>query len=177
MTTDSSQVLRVLDRCLDTAASDSDTVPGVAAAAAKAKTDPDMHQAISLLLAAEHGTPSWECAHHVMAAAQDAESGNCACSLAEHCDSAAPALVVLNSCNAASRATSGADRGTALALAGMVLAAILLERSSLGTDRSRRLRNLVAHSDVAAALTLWRDLADHQPEARRRSGSRPPGTS
>jgi hypothetical protein len=211
MTTDSSQVMRVLDRCLDTAGPGSSTVPGVAAAAARAKTDLHMHLAISLLLAAEGGTTSWECAHHIMAAARESESGDrtsppaghcdsaapgnflmfhrCEMAAGEaesgdrtsppagHCDSAAPAMLMFHRCEAASRAAGGADRRTALALAGVLLAAIVVERSSLGTARSRQLRNLVAHGDVAAARTLWRNLADCQPGAGRQSGSRPPGIS
>ena len=214
MSTDSSQVMRVLDRCLDTAGPDSSTVPGVAAAAAKAKTDPDMHEAISLLLAAEGETTSWDCARHIMAAAREAESGNCRSSLAERCDSAdpgivvlssrahqfisaagevesgncrpslaercdsvGPAIVVLNSCMAASRATSEADCRTAVTLAGMLLAAIVLERSSFGTDQSRQLRNWAAHGDIATARTLWRRLPGRQPVARQQSGPDSNGTS
>jgi hypothetical protein len=40
MSTDSTQVMRVLDRCLDTAPTGSDTVPGMTAAATVAKADP-----------------------------------------------------------------------------------------------------------------------------------------
>lgn len=43
MITESSQVMRVLDRCLDTAGPGSGTEPGVVAAAARAKADPHMH--------------------------------------------------------------------------------------------------------------------------------------
>jgi hypothetical protein len=59
MSTDSTQVMRVPDRCLHTARSGSDTVPGVAAAATFAKADPDLHQALAQLLDAEDETLSW----------------------------------------------------------------------------------------------------------------------
>lgn len=165
MSTDSTQVMRVLDRCLDTAGSDSGTVPGVAAAAARAKADPDMHHAITLLLAAVNTTSSWDCWRRALAAAREAQSGNYTCSLTERCDRDSPIRRIFVSCEAASEATGEADRRTAAALAELFLAAIALESSSLGTDRSRKLRNLAAHSDVAAARALSRSMADRKPKA------------
>jgi DNA-binding CsgD family transcriptional regulator len=176
MSTDSTQVMRVLDRCLDTAGSGSGTVPGVAAAAAKARTDPEMHNAISLILAAGNVTTrSRECWRLALAAVREAGSGEYPCSLAERCDGndgTTPIRRMLRSCQTASQAAGEPDRRTAAALAELFLAAIMLEMSSLGTDRSRQLRNLVAHSDIAAARNLWRNMADQQDPGSTRSSSR-----
>ncbi len=179
MSTDSTQVMRVLDRCLNTAGSGSGTVPGVAAAAAKAMTDPEMHHAISLLLAEGNATTRpWECWRRALAAVREgeAESGEYTCSLAECCDGTTPIRQMLRSCETSSQAADEPDRGTAAALAELFLAAIVLEMSSLGTDHSRQLRNLVAHSDVAAARNLWRSMADQQGPSSTRSSSRAHGT-
>jgi hypothetical protein len=76
MTTDSSQIMRVLDRCLHDAGADSDNAPEVAAAAARAKADPGMHDAISLLLAEEHEASSWECWRRALATAREYKPGD-----------------------------------------------------------------------------------------------------
>jgi hypothetical protein len=46
----------------------------------------------------------------------------------------------------------------------------MLEQSSFGTDHSRQLRNMAAHSDVAAARTLWRNMVAHRPQSRQLRG-------
>jgi hypothetical protein len=165
MSTDSTQVMRVLDRCLDTAPSSGGTAPGVAAAATFAKADPDLHKAIAQLLDTEDGTFSWDCWSTVMAAVREAESGNFAS--IERCEKTSSFRRIVRSCKAASQAADEPDHRTASILIEMVLAAAWLEMSSLGTDRSRQLRNRVVHSDVAAALASSRRLADRPPEADR----------
>lgn len=142
MTTDSSQVMRVLDRCLATARSGSERLPGVAAAAARAKRDPDMHTAISLLLGADDAAMSWETWRRAVAAARE---GRLSCPRGD-----GPVRRMLLSCQTA----SGTDRRTAAALAELFLAAIALELSSLGTRQGRRLRNGAEHGDVAAVRVL-----------------------
>jgi hypothetical protein len=163
MSTDGTQVMRVLDRCLDTARSGSGAVPGVAAAATFAKADPELRQAVAQLLDEEDGTSSREIWTTVMAAIREAESGTL--NHIERCERTRPFSRILSSCTAASRAVSGADPRTASILAQTLLAAVMLERSSLGNDRSRWLRNSAAHGDVAAALALSRRLADCPPGA------------
>jgi len=153
MNTDSTQIMRVLDRCLDTARSGSNTAPGMAAAAACAKTDPELHHAISLLLAQENKTGSQECWTRAMATIRNAEPGSSPCSRSDRRD---PITRILSICKTASRATGEADHQTATALAEMLLAAIMLETSSLGTNNARQLRNRAAHSDIAAARALSR---------------------
>jgi hypothetical protein len=168
MTTDSSQVMQVLDRCLDVAGTDSNAAPKVAAAAARAKADPDMHDAISVLLAEEPGTTTWECWRRALAVARQAEPGD---NLALYCgechDSVSPVRQVFSSCQAASGVAGEPDAVVAVTLAQLFLAAIMVERSSLGDDRSRQLRNAAAHGAVAAAVYSWRSLAAHGPETRR----------
>jgi hypothetical protein len=68
----------------------------------------------------------------------------------------------------------GADTGADMdglaafgALAQTLLAAVMLEMSSLGTDRSRELRNRAVHGDVAAVRVWSRRLADCPLEADR----------
>lgn len=168
--------MRVLDRCLDTAGPGTGTDPGVAAAAARAKADPGMHDAISLLLAEEQETTSWQRWRRVLAAVRKNESGDCLLSLTERCDNAEPIRQVFISCKAAAEVAGEPDHQTAAALAELFLAAVVMEMSSLGTDEGRRLRNLAAHSDVATALTLWRGLADRQAPDRQRSGPDLDGT-
>lgn len=168
MSADSYQVMRVLDRCLDTAESGSDTTPYVAAAAARAKADPDMHDAISVLLAEEPGTTTRECSRCALAFARQAEPDDSRPSFDELCDNTGPVKQVFSSCQAASGVGGEPDAEVAMTLAQLLLAAIMVERSSLGDDRSRRLRNAAAHGAVAAAVYSWRNLAAHKPETRRR---------
>lgn len=193
MSADSYQVIRVLDRCLDTAESDSDTTPDVAAAAARAKADPDMHAAISVLLAEEPGTTTCvECCGRFLAFVRQAEPGDSLRSFdelcdntghvrqvfssrqaasgvgGERCDEASPIRQVFSSCQAASGVAGEPDAEVAVTLTQLFLAAIMVERSSLGDARSRRLRNAAAHGAVAAAVYSWRNLAAHKPETRRR---------
>ncbi len=76
MSTESIQVMRVLDRYLDTAGPGSGPGPGVAAAAARAKADPDVHDALSQLLAEEcpeTSRESWRCG---LAFLRERESGD-----------------------------------------------------------------------------------------------------
>ncbi len=174
MSADSYQVMRVLDRCLDTAESDRDTAPDVAAAAARAKADPDMHDAISVLLAEEPGTTTWECWRRFLTAARQAEAADCMQCSFERCDDASPVRQMFSSCHAASGVGGEPDAGVTVTLAQLFLAAIMVERSSFGDDRSRRLRNAAAHGDVAAAINAWRNLAAHKPPARQRGGVRAP---
>jgi hypothetical protein len=168
MSADSHQVMRVLDRCLDTAESGRDTAPDVAAAAARAKADPDMHDAISMLLAEEQWTTRWECWRRALDAARQAEPGDSQCSFDERCDDESPIKQVFISCHAASGVAGEPDAEVAGTLAQLFLAVIMVERSSFGDDRGRRLRNAAAHGDVAAAVYSWRNLAAPQPETRRR---------
>lgn len=177
MTTDSCQVLWVLERFLDTTESDSDTAPRLVAAAARAKADPCMHYAILGMLAEEDQASSWGWWRSSLATAREGEHDDLPASFTEHCDEASPIGRMLSSCVAASRTAGEPDGWTAVALAELVLGIIMLEGSSFGTNRSRKLRNQAAHGDVATALTRWRSFADHQPEARRRSRSRPPGSA
>jgi hypothetical protein len=174
MTTDSSQVMQVLDRCLDVAGTDSNAAPKVAAAAARAKADPDMHDAISQLLAEEQEASSWECWRRALATARKYESGDLVpCSRLQRCDTASPISQMFSSCVAASGAPGEPDSwDAAITLAELFLGIIMLEMTSLGTDEGRRLRNRAAHGDVAAALTQWRNLADFPPESRYRSKPR-----
>jgi hypothetical protein len=95
-----------------------------------------------------------------MAAVREAGPGNFA--NLERCEKTSLLKRIIRSCAAASRAASGADSTTAI-LAQTLLAAVMLERSSLGADRSRDLRNRTAHSDVAAARASSRRLADSPP--------------
>lgn len=162
MSTDSAQVMRVLDRCVDTARSGSGTVPGVAAAAALAKADPDLHDAISRLLTAQDATSSWECWSGAMAATREAQSGNFA--RLERCGKTTPFSRLVRSCKAASRAAGAVDHRTAAILIEALLAGVMLEMSSLGNDRSRELRNRAVHSDVAAVRVLSRRSADRPAE-------------
>jgi hypothetical protein len=157
--------MRVLDRVLDTAESDSDAAPGVVAAAAKAKADPGMHDTISLLLAQQQGTGSWKCWRRALAAAREARSDDRMHSITGW-DTTGPIRRVFSSCAHASRAAGEPDSQTAAALAELLLGAIVVEMSSLGADRGRQLRNRADHSDVATVRTLWRNLADQQPETR-----------
>lgn len=189
MSTDTAQVMRVVDRCLDTARLSSETIPEVAAAAARAKADPQMRQAIAMLLATTT-ISTWTCWHRAMTAAREAgttgsrELGH-PCPenhdtakpahhtvmidehASSHCDQAAPFVQIFTSCETASRDVGAIDSRTPAALAELLLSAVAVEKSSLGTDRSRRLRNLAAHNDVAAAIRLSRQAADHQPETRK----------
>ena len=176
MSADSYQVMRVLDRCLDTAESDSDTAPGVAAAAARAKADRDMHDAISVLLAEEPDAPTLACWRRALATASQAGLSASLCSCNECGDDANPIRQVFSSCHAASGVAGEPDAEVAVTLAQLFLAAIMVERSSFGDDRSRRLRNAAAHGDVAAAVYSWRNLAAHKPPARQRGGARTPET-
>jgi len=73
MSTDTAQVMRVVDRCLDTARVSSGTSPEMAAAAARAKADPQMHQAIAALLATT-AISTWTCWQHAMTAAREART-------------------------------------------------------------------------------------------------------
>jgi hypothetical protein len=50
-----------------------------------------------------------------------------------------------------------------------VLAAVLIERSSLGDRTARQLRNQTAHGDVAEATQAWRRRADENSEQHRKS--------
>lgn len=84
--------------------------------------------------------------------------------LASHYDAGSPALRIVVRCQVASRAAGQDDMRTGRALWELLLAAIVVERSSLGTARSRQLRNLAAHGDVTAARALWRSLADRERE-------------
>jgi len=172
MGADSHQVMRVLDRCLDTAESGRDTAPDVAAAAARAKADPDMHDAISVLLAEEPGTTTWECLLRFLTAARQTEAADCMQCSFERCDNTGPVMQMFSSCHAASGVAGEPDAEVAVTLAQLFLAAIMVERSSFGDDRSRRLRNAAAHGDVAAVINVWRNLAAHKPETRRRSQPR-----
>jgi len=167
MSADSHQVMRVLDRCLDTAESDRDSAPDVAAAAARAKADPDMHAAISVLLAEERGAITLECWRRALAIAREAGQSAWLCSFNEHGDAASPVRQMFSSCHEASGVAGEPDAEVTVTLAQLFLAAIMVERSSLGDDRSRRLRNAAAHGDVAAAINAWRNLAAHKPETRR----------
>jgi hypothetical protein len=167
MSTDSTQVMRVLDRCLDSAPSSSGTAPGVAAAVDFAKADPDLHKAIAQLLHAVDETISRDCRSTAIAAVweavREAESGNFA--RIERCEETSSFGRIVRSCKAASRAAGETDHRTAAILIEMVLAAVMLEMSSLGTDRGRQLRNRVVHADVAAARALSLRLADRPPGA------------
>ena len=163
MSTDGTQVTRVLDRCLATAPPSSDTVPGVAAAATFAKADPDLHKAIAQLMDAEDETFSVECLTAAMAAVREAEPGNFAA--IERCEKTNSFRRIVRSCKAASRAADETDHRTASILIEMILAGVMLEMSSLGADRSRELRNRAVHGDVAAVRVLSRRLADGPPEA------------
>jgi hypothetical protein len=171
MTTDSSQVMRVLDRCLDATESRSDTLPGVAAAVARAKADPRMHDAITVLLSEGNETELLECLRRALAV-RARGSCNLPHASAGHCDMGSAMRVIFMSCTNATRDTGQPDCWIAAALAELFLAAIALERSSLGTDQGRRLRNRVAHRDVAAAVTMCRSLADKKPEASGQNGPR-----
>jgi hypothetical protein len=162
MSADSRQVMRVLGRCLDTAEASTETDPQVAAAAARAMTDPDLHDAIAVLLVDENVTRSWSCMRRTVAALSEyRDLTNCP---DRHCDAGSSVVRIVSSCQAASRASGQDDIRTARALGELFLAAIVVERSSLGTAQSRQLRNLAAHSDVTAARVLWRSLADRQRE-------------
>lgn len=170
MTTDSSQVMLVLDRCLDIAWTDSDTGPKVAAAAARAKADPGMHEAISQLLAAEPEASSWACWRDALATAREYKPGSLVRRSRIHrCDDDGPISQVFSSCVAASGAPGEPDSwNAAITLTELFLGIVMLERTSFGTDQSRQLRNQAAHGDVAAALTQWRNLTDSPPETRHR---------
>jgi hypothetical protein len=184
MSTDTAQVMRVVDRCLDTARFSSGTSPDMAAAAARAKADPQMHQAIAALLATT-AISTWTCWQHAMTAAREArtagfrdldyscpenhdtaEPTHYTVMLDEHgssrCDEASFARI-FTSCKAASRDTGATDSRTPAALAELVLSAVAVEKSSLGTDHSRRMRNRTAHGDVLAAIRLSHQPADHKP--------------
>jgi hypothetical protein len=154
--------MRVLDRCLDIAGPDSSTVPGVAAAAAQARTDPDMHRAISVLLAVEGESEAAVLKHMrlIMTVATHADADHIR-SIAELRDLESPAIQVFSSCQAASRAADASEPRTAVVLAGMLLAAVVVEKSSLGGGQCRQMRNRVVHGDVTAALSTWRGLYDH----------------
>jgi len=171
MSADSHQVMRVLDRFLDTAGSGRGTAPDVAAAAARAKADPDMHDAISVLLAeqAEDFAVFW---NRGLAAVTQADAEDCMQCSFERCANTGPVRQVFSSCHAASGVAGEPDAEVAVTLVQLFLAAIMVERSSFGDDRSRRLRNAAAHGDVAAAINAWRNLAAHKPETRRRSQPR-----
>lgn len=189
MNTDTAQVMRVVDRCLDTVRLSNETIPEMAAAAARAKADPQMRQAIAMLLATP-AISTWTCWHRVMAAAREArEAGlrhlDCsslgnddAAELARHtltldkhdsqpCDQAAPLAQIFTSCKAASRDVGATDSRTPAALAELFLSAVAVEKSSLGTSRSRRLRNLAARDDVLASTRLSHQLADRQTKTRK----------
>jgi len=99
-----------------------------------------------------------------MAAVREAQSDDFAS--IERCEKASPYRRILRSCAAASRAASRADSMTAI-LAQTLLAAVMLEMSSLGTDRSRELCNRAVHSDVAAVRVWSRRPADCPLEADR----------
>ena len=189
MSTDTAQIMRVVDRCLDTARFSSGTIPEVAAAAVRAKADPQMHQAIAALLATT-AISTWTCWQHAMTAAREAAAAGSrdldhSCpenrDTAEpvyyavmvdgypssHCDEAAPFAQIFTSCEVASRDVGATDSRTPAALAELFLSAVAVEKSSLGTDCGRRLRNLAAHDDVLATIRLSRQLADPQSATRK----------
>jgi hypothetical protein len=129
-----------------------------------------MHDAISVLLAQDIAA-FW---NRGLAVVTQADAEDCMQCSFERCDDASPVRQVFSSCHAASGVAGEPDAGVAVTLAQLFLAAIMVERSSFGDDRSRRLRNAAAHSDVAAAINAWRNLAAHKPRARRRGGARAP---
>jgi hypothetical protein len=159
MTTDSRQVMRVLDRCLDAAGSGSNSAAAVAAAVARAKLDPGLRAAITVLLTEGDEAESLEAVRRVLAV-RARGSGDLPHAAPGNDDMGGPVRRIFISCTEATRAAGEPDCWAAAALAELFLAAIALERSSLGTDRGRELRNRVAHGDVAAAVTMCRSLAD-----------------
>lgn len=189
MSTDTAQIMRVVDRCLDTALLNGEAIPEVAAAAARVKADPQMRQAIAMLLATA-STSTWTCWQRAITAAREAGTAgfrdldyHCPENhdtaepshrtvlldkhASSHCDEVAPFEQIFTSCEAASRDVGATDSGTPTALAELFLSAVALEKSSLGTVRGRRMRNLAAHGDVLAAIRLSRQIPDYPPETRK----------
>jgi hypothetical protein len=160
--------MRVVDRCLDTA-STGETGADLTAAAARASTDPALHQAISGLLTIDFGACQWNSWRHAMSIAtqefphceaDDCESADLHiftvsdsdCAAAGECEQALPLTDLFTRCAIASRELARPGNQTARVLFQLILTAVALERSSLGDRRARRLRGTVPTSDIMWAL-------------------------
>lgn len=123
MSTDIGQVIRVLDRYIETADDNDETARSIAAAADHVRTDPQFHEALAPLLVEE------------------------------------PSREALNDfkiwMSRTARAVYGIGPSSTAALTDILLAAILLERSSLGGINSRELRNQPDPRDIATVRRLW----------------------
>jgi hypothetical protein len=158
MSADTMQVMRVLERCVG-AAEGSGAAPGVAAAAARVKADPRMHAVIWLLLSEQRDeiALSWGSWRRALADAREAGSCELLNNLAR-CPGAGHMREMISGCQ---EAAGQAGPRTTATLAEMLVSIIMLESTSLGSDRSRDLRNSTSSRDAAAAVTAWRNSAVH----------------
>jgi excisionase family DNA binding protein len=165
------QLMRVLDRYSQAMGQGSYEV---AAAAKQAFADAYFREALEQLLGCDLDSPSASRFYRSLASLSAGDPGGRAAVLTRLTQGKSREAEVVGRLWTLA-ATSGRDltHPVTVEFVAAVLAAVLIERSSLGTRATRRLRNQTAHHDVAGAIRAWRsakeagtgDGADVSPSA------------
>jgi len=174
MTIDTDQVMRTLARHFEVAGSGESTRQ-IEDAARRASADPRFREALTRLLSEDHSTGAepFICKTLASLSSDDSEADD-----SEALAGMLTGLPTQMTCNAevarslwvSVRTVTENDPRLAIALAAALLAAVLIERSSIGGVNAQRLRNQTATRDIAAARDSWLRLtgpADHpQPDGQ-----------
>src|SRR5215470_2748825 len=152
------QLVHTLDRYSQDAGYDA---RAVTAAAARAFAEPHFRDALERLLSCDPGGPSVGRFYRALASLP-ADDGRARAEIFARLADGSPESDALNRL-----LTAAADTGTGCNTArpiteevvAAILAAVLIERSSLGDRTARQLRDQTAHGDVVSAVQAWRHLA------------------
>lgn len=172
------QLARVLDRYDQADGHGQRETRAVTAAARQALADPDFRHALERLLRCDPDDPSVGRLYRDLASppadvdwthAEILERLTCGSPESDALDDLLTAAAGADTeCH-----TSGPSTEKVVAA---ILAAVLIERSSLGDSNARTLRNQTTHRDAAAAVKSWRLLAErgpaHHPDMRGTCGAR-----